>query len=137
MSFGSELFRRVVAAVDGQPSESVLAERDRLRAPEVRLEQDERLLPIVDRINQELRGFFRTNPTLHLRVTPTDFDGLLESVVSHYAHYGADVPLPAIREVERSITPIDNMQHVETLRGRLHDVLSEARRQRGDCRGAE
>lgn len=97
VSFGSELFRRVVAAGDGQPSESVLAERDRLRAPEARLEQDERLSPIVERLNQELRGFFRTNPTLHLRVTPTDSDGLLEAVVSHYAHNGADVPLPAKR----------------------------------------
>lgn len=97
VSFGSELFRRVVAAGDGQPSESVLAERDRLRAPEARLEQDERLSPIVDRLNHELSGFFRTNPTLHLRVTPTDSDGLLESVVSHYAHNGADLPLPAKR----------------------------------------
>lgn len=97
VSFGSELFRRVIAAGDGQPSESVLAERDRLRAPESRLEQDERLSPIVDRLNQELSGFFRTNPTLHLRVTPTDSDGLLESVVSHYAHNGADLPLPAKR----------------------------------------
>lgn len=97
VSFSSELFRRVVAAGDGQPSESVLAERDRLRAPESRLEQDERLSPIVNRLNQELSGFFRTNPTLHLRVTPTDSDGLLESVVSHYAHNGADLPLPAKR----------------------------------------
>lgn len=97
MSFGSELFRRVVAAGDGQPSESVLAERDRLRAPEASLEQDERILPIVDRLNQELRGFFRTNPTLHLRVTHTDSDGLLDSVVSHYSHNGADIPLPAKR----------------------------------------
>jgi putative ATP-dependent endonuclease of OLD family len=97
VSFGSELFRRVVAAGEGQPSESVLAERDRLRAPVARLEQDERLLPLVGRLNEELRGFFRTNPTLHLRVTPTDSDGLLESVVSHYAHDGAEVPLPAKR----------------------------------------
>lgn len=69
VSFGSELFRRVVAAGEGQPSESVLSERDRLRAPEARLEQDERLAPIVDRLNLELRGFFRTAPKLHLRVT--------------------------------------------------------------------
>lgn len=97
VSFGSELFRRVVAAGDGQPSESVIAERDRLRTPVARLEQDERLSPIVDRLNEELRGFFRTNPTLHLRVTPTDSDGLLESVVSHYALGGAELPLPAKR----------------------------------------
>ncbi|MBB4145683.1 ATP-dependent nuclease [Rhizobium rhizoryzae] len=97
VTFGSELFRRVVAAGGGQPSESVLAERDRLRNPQATLEEDERLSPIVERLNQELSGFFRTNPTLHLRVTPTDSDGLLESVVSHYAHNGADLPLPAKR----------------------------------------
>lgn len=97
VSFGSELFRRVIAAGEGQPSESVLAERDRLRAPQETLEQDERLAPIVDRLNQELRGFFRTAPTLHLRVTTTDSDGLLESVVSHYSHQGANLPLPARR----------------------------------------
>lgn len=97
VSFGSELFRRVVAAGNGQPSESVLAERDRLRAPDARLEQDEHLSPIVERLNQELRGFFRTNPTLHLRVTPTDSDGLLDSVVSHYAHGEGGLPLPAKR----------------------------------------
>lgn len=97
VSFGSELFRRVIAAGEGQPSESVLTERDKLRAPQASLEQDERLAPIVDRLNQELRGFFRTAPTLHLRVTATDSDGLLESVVSHYAHEGGNLPLPARR----------------------------------------
>lgn len=97
VSFGSELFRRVIAAGEGQPSESVLSERDRLRVPQASLEQDEHLAPIVDRLNQELRGFFRTAPTLHLRVTATDSDGLLESVVSHYAHEGGNLPLPARR----------------------------------------
>ena len=97
VTFGSELFRRVIAAGGGQPSESVISERDRLRAPEARLEQDARLEPIVTSLNNELAGFFRTSPTLHLRVTPTDSDGLLESVVSHYSHNGAGVPLPARR----------------------------------------
>ena len=59
---------------------SVLSERDRLRVPHETLEADERLAPIVERLNQELGGFFRTAPTLHLRVTATDSDGLLESV---------------------------------------------------------
>ncbi|WP_417813027.1 ATP-dependent nuclease [Thalassospira alkalitolerans] len=97
VSFGSELFRRVVAAGEGQPSESVLSERDRLRAPQETLEADERLIPIVERLNQELSGFFRMAPTLHLRVTATDSDSLLESVVPHYALEGADLPLPARR----------------------------------------
>ena len=77
--------------------ESVLSERDRLRVPNARLEDDERLAPIVERLNIELRGFFRTAPKLHLRVTATDSDGLLDSVVSHYAHEGAALPLPARR----------------------------------------
>lgn len=97
LSFGSELFRRVVAAGEGQPSESVLSERDRLRAPQETLEDDGRLAPIVERLNQELGGLFRTAPKVHLWVTSTDSDGLLESVVSHYAHEGADLPLPARR----------------------------------------
>jgi putative ATP-dependent endonuclease of the OLD family len=97
VSFGSELFRRVVATGAGQPSESVLAERDRLRKPQGKLEEDQHLAPIVAQLNKELQGFFRTTPTLHLRVTTTDSDGLLEAVMPHYAHDGTVLPLPARR----------------------------------------
>jgi putative ATP-dependent endonuclease of the OLD family len=123
VSFGSELFRRVVAAGEGQPSESVLSERDRLRAPASALEKDERLAPIVDRLNEELRGFFRTAPTLHLRVTATDSDGLLESVVSHYAHQGADLSLPA----KRHGSGLLSLQHLLLLLqfGRMRDEARE------------
>jgi putative ATP-dependent endonuclease of the OLD family len=72
VSFGSELFRRVVASAGGKPSESVLGERDRLRAPVQALEADPHLLPIVNALNAELAGFFRAGPTLQLRVTATD-----------------------------------------------------------------
>jgi len=81
VSFGSELFRRVVASAGGQPAESVLGERDRLRAPKQPLEADPHLAPIVTQLNAELAGFFRPGPTLQLRVTATDSDGLLEAVV--------------------------------------------------------
>jgi putative ATP-dependent endonuclease of the OLD family len=97
ISFGSELFRKVVAAGHGQPSESVLAERDRLRQPQEPLEEDEHLSPIVTRLNEELRGFFRRAPNLKLRVTATDSDGLLEAVLPHYAHADGGLPLPARR----------------------------------------
>jgi hypothetical protein len=97
VSFGSELFRRVVASSDGQPAESVLGERDRLRTPQQPLEADARLEPIVARLNAELAGFFGTQPRLHLRVTSTDSDGLLEAVVPHYIHAGAGLALPARR----------------------------------------
>lgn len=123
VSFGSELFRRVVAAAGGQPSESVLTERDRLRAPVARLEGDSRLAPIVDRLNEELRGFFRTAPTLHLRITSTDSDGVLESVVSHYAHEGAVLPLPARRHGSGLLS----LQHLLLLLqfGRMRDEAHE------------
>jgi putative ATP-dependent endonuclease of the OLD family len=97
VSFGSELFRRVVASGAGQPAESVLGERDRLRAPQQPLEADAHLEPIIARLNAELAGFFRTQPRLHLRVTATDSDGLLEAVVPHYAQAGATLALPARR----------------------------------------
>jgi hypothetical protein len=97
VSFGSELFRRVVASASGQPAESVLGERDRLRAPEQPLEADPHLAPIVAQLNAELAGFFGTGPALQLRVTATDSDGLLEAVVPHYAHAGALLGLPARR----------------------------------------
>lgn len=96
VSFGSELFRRVVASAGGTPSESVLGERDRLRAPVQALEADAHLLPIVNALNAELVGFFRAGPKLQLRVTATDSDGLLEAVVPHYSH-GAALGLPARR----------------------------------------
>ena len=97
VSFGSELFRRVVATAGAQPAESVLAERDRLRVPEHPLEVDARLQPIVNRLNEELAGFFSSGPTLHLRVTATDSDSVLDAVVPHYAEPGDVVPLPARR----------------------------------------
>lgn len=123
VSFGSELFRRVVAAGEGQPSESVLGERDRLRAPVAPLEQDQRLAPIVERVNLELQAFFRTAPKLHLRVTATDSDSLLESVVSHYAHQGTDLPLPA----RRHGTGLLSLQHLLLLLqfGRLRAEAQE------------
>lgn len=97
VSFGSELFRRVVASADGQPAESVIAERDRLRSPEQPLEADPRLAPLVAQLNSELGGFFRAGPTLQLRVTATDSEGLLEAVVPHYAELGTPRGLPARR----------------------------------------
>lgn len=75
ISFGSELFRRVVASSAGQPADSVIGERNRLRAPAQPLEDDPQLEPIVAQLNAELGGFFRSQPRLQLRVTAT-YEGL-------------------------------------------------------------
>ncbi|WP_353070505.1 AAA family ATPase (plasmid) [Tunturibacter empetritectus] len=98
ISFGSELFRRVLTSGDGLPAEAVLLERDRLRRPQSPLEEDTNLTQTVSQLNAELSGFFISAPELRLRVTSTDSDGLLDAVVPHYAHRNSDICLPARRQ---------------------------------------
>ncbi|MFL6604446.1 MAG: ATP-dependent nuclease [Steroidobacteraceae bacterium] len=97
MSFGSDLFRRVVTSGDGLPAEAVLHERDALRVPGSPLEEDARLNTLIGELNTELAGFFPSKPELHLRLTTTDSEGVLGAVVPHYT-YGTDgVNVPARR----------------------------------------
>jgi predicted ATPase len=97
LSFGSELFRRVVTSGRGLPSEAVLHERDRLRTPERPVEADPQIEPIVSELNKEMRGFFDSAPALRLRVTSTDSDGVLDAMVPHFALNGQDYAIPARR----------------------------------------
>lgn len=97
MSFGSELFRRVVSSDNGLPSQSVLAERDRLRSPTPPLEDDDRLKPLIDEVNKEIAALFGEGRKVHLRLTPTDSAGVLDAVLPHFSG-GAGVPVPARRE---------------------------------------
>jgi energy-coupling factor transporter ATP-binding protein EcfA2 len=96
ISFGSELFRRVVAYVGGRPAAAVLAERERLRAPNTPLEADENLSELVRDINKDIKALFGRTTELKLRVTSTDSDGILEAIVPHFTESGA-VPLPSRR----------------------------------------
>jgi hypothetical protein len=97
ISFSSELFRRVLTSGDGLPSQAVLSERDRLRAPDQPVEADAKLAPIVQELNDELKGFFPTAPKLKLRLTSTDSDGVMESLVPHFSFADADLAIPARR----------------------------------------
>jgi hypothetical protein len=96
MSFGSELFRRVVTTVGGLPAAAVRDERDRLRSPQNPLEDDEKLRNIVDRANEELARLFARNPRLRLRITGTDSEAVLDAVTPHYEMEGGPT-LPAKR----------------------------------------
>ena len=84
LSFGSELFRRVIRSAGGLPAETVLAERDRLRNPEQQLEDDARLRPVVDEVNAEITRLLGLNSPLRLRLTATDSNSVLESIVPHF-----------------------------------------------------
>ena len=84
LSFNSELFRRVIRSAGGLPAETILDERDRLRRPEHRLEEDARLGPVVAEVNTEISQIFGKSTPLRLRVTPTDSAGVLETVMPHF-----------------------------------------------------
>jgi putative ATP-dependent endonuclease of OLD family len=96
ISFGSELFRRVVSYVGGRPAAAVLAERARLRAPQDPLEADGNLSELVGKINADIAALLGRPTRLKLRLTTTDSEGILESVFPHFAE-GEDVPLPSRR----------------------------------------
>jgi hypothetical protein len=94
LSFSSELFRRVVRSADGMPSDTVLEERNRLRNPDNKLEDDQRFKPIVDAVNDEMALLLgASSSTVRLRLTTTDSIGVLEAMSPHFASAtGVDVP---------------------------------------------
>jgi putative ATP-dependent endonuclease of OLD family len=84
-SFASELFRKAVATVGGIPAQTVLDERDRLRAPEEPLERTVGLEPLASRIDRQLAELLPAAPRFQLRVTATDSESLLRALVPHYS----------------------------------------------------
>ena len=84
-SFASELFRKAVATVGGIPAQTILQERDRLRAPAAPLEETAGLSPLVERINRQLAELLPDAPRFRLRLTATDSESLLRALVPHYA----------------------------------------------------
>ncbi|MGE5552251.1 MAG: ATP-dependent nuclease [Bacteroidota bacterium] len=96
ISFGSELFRRLVTTLGGVPSQELITERDRLRNPNNPLESSGELGRIVERINSELSQLFPHRLSLQFRITATDSDALLGAIVPHYQYHGS-TSLPAGR----------------------------------------
>jgi energy-coupling factor transporter ATP-binding protein EcfA2 len=99
ISFSSELFRRVVATRGGMPAEAVRRERGRLWNPpeSERIENQPGLTDIVNSANEELRQLMPTAPELKLRLTRTDSDSVLETVIPHFMQ-GTGPTLPATRQ---------------------------------------
>lgn len=97
ISFGSELFRRVVSYVGGKPAVAVLAERERLRAPPNALEADENLRDLIGQVNGDIAALLGRNSELKLRVTSTDSEGILESIIPHFSESGG-IALPSRRQ---------------------------------------
>ncbi|MFZ1991428.1 MAG: AAA family ATPase [Alphaproteobacteria bacterium] len=97
ISFASELFRRVVATLGGVPAKAVREERTRLWKPPEPLEKAAGLAEIVEAANQELRHLLPGTPQLNLRLTSTDSDSVLASIVPHFT-LGTGPTLPSARQ---------------------------------------
>lgn len=118
-SFTSELFRKAVTKVGGIPAQTVLAERDRLRQPRPPLESDAGLLPLVQRVNEQLGQLLPRSPQFQLRVTSTDSDSLLRGLVPHY-QIGDSVALPVGRHGTGLLSLQTFILLLEIGRERLH-----------------
>jgi predicted ATPase len=96
-SWGNELFKRTVLVAAAQPATALLAERDRLRAPEQPIDADPRIEPLIRNINKELALSFPNAPQVQLRLTGTDSRSVMEAVSAHFA--AADgFSVPAARQ---------------------------------------
>jgi putative ATP-dependent endonuclease of OLD family len=96
VSFNSELFRRILDGGGALEAAEVLAERDRLRGDEHRVDRQGSLKDLCDGINAELKQLVSGDPGLELRLTGTDSESLLYALIPHY-RYGTSVSLPAGR----------------------------------------
>lgn len=96
-SWGNELFKRTVVAAAAQPAAALLAERDRLRAPDQPIDADPGIAPLIQNINKELALSFPNAPQIQLRLTGTDSRSVMEAVSAHFA--AADgLSIPAARQ---------------------------------------
>lgn len=96
VSFNSELFRRILESSGSLESAEVLAERDRLRRDEHRVDLGGVLKELREGIDAQLKQLVPGSPGLELRLTATDTESLLQALVPHYRYTGS-VSLPAGR----------------------------------------
>lgn len=96
-SWGNELFKRTILVAAAQPAAALLAERDRLRAPEQPIDVDPGIEPLIQNLNNELALSFPNAPKVQLRLTATDSRAVMEAVSAHFA--AADgFSIPAARQ---------------------------------------
>lgn len=92
-SWGNELFKRTIYAAAAQPATAILAERDRLRAPDQPIDADPGIEPLIRNLNAELAISFPNAPQVKLRLTSTDSRSVMEAVSAHFSTAdGLNVP---------------------------------------------
>jgi putative ATP-dependent endonuclease of the OLD family len=91
-SWGNDLFKRTVLTAAAQPAAALLAERDRLRAPNQPIDADPGIAPLIENLNKELALSFPNAPQVQLRLTGTDSRSVMEAVSAHFATDGISIP---------------------------------------------
>lgn len=84
ISFGSELFRRVINYMSGKPSATVRKLRDEVRTPDPEPQDDENIKKVVEEINDDLSDLLGKSADLKLRLTQADSPAILNALEPHF-----------------------------------------------------
>jgi hypothetical protein len=99
LSFSSELFRRVVATVGAVPAQAIMTQRDQLRDPVTKLEEQPEIKAVFDEVNNEMVLLFNDAPKSLLRLTATNSEAILNTLMPHFVGEGEQLPpIPANRQ---------------------------------------
>lgn len=92
-SFNSDLFRRTVVTSAGIPAQTILDQRDSLRAPANPVEKAPELKALTDALNDQLGRLMLRAPKFQLRVTAGDSESVLQALLPHYTtDHGPSLP---------------------------------------------
>jgi len=122
-SFNSDLFRRTVSNMAGIPADEILAQRDALRNPAVRIEDSAKLAALVTGLNERLARLAPNAPKFQLRVTAGDSEAVLQSLLPHYVGHGGP-SLPAARHGAGLVSLQSLLLLLEVGRARLKKDMS-------------
>jgi predicted ATP-dependent endonuclease of OLD family len=98
LSFTSELFRRVVSTIGSVPAQAVLKQRDQVRYPEIKVEEEKEIKEVFDAVNAEIAFIFPNAPKGVLRLTGTNSESILSSLIPHFIKENDTIPIPANRQ---------------------------------------
>lgn len=95
-SFGSDLIRRTISRMGAIPSEPILKQKSYLCGSSNELFNDETFRKVINGISKQMSQLMPGKPELSLKLTSTDCDAIMQSLVPHYK-YGSECELPAGR----------------------------------------
>lgn len=98
LSFSSELFRRVVSTIGTVPAGAILKQRDQVRYPEIKIEEQKEIKDIFDAVNAEIAFIFPSAPKGVLRLTGTSSESILNTLIPHFINENGTIPIPANRQ---------------------------------------